>query len=133
MVRACLGYPGYRCPRLVKGGNRCADCQRAVYRIRDLERPPGERAFYGSAAWKSLATAAVEAADACATCGTPKAYTRLTGGHRIPIRQRPDLALEASNVIPQCIPCQSLMKRRPDPATWSEYERSPRIPRGVGS
>jgi hypothetical protein len=129
MFRACLGYPGYRCPRLVKGGNRCPDCQRAVYRVRNEQRPPGERAFYGSAAWKRLANAAVAAADACAICHTPKALTRLTGGHLISIRQRPDLALEPGAVAAVCFSCQARQKQRPDPATWFEHERSPRITR----
>lgn len=129
MKRVCLGYPGHRCPRLVSGASRCPDCQRAMYRDRNSRRPPGERAFYGSAAWIGLARAAVAAADRCATCGTSTAITKLTGGHRISRRERPDLALDPFNVIAQCIPCQSRMKQRPDPATWEPWERQPRTHR----
>jgi hypothetical protein len=129
MKRPCLGYPGHQCGRLVAGANRCEDCQRAQYQVRNHARPPGERAFYGSPAWKRLATAAVEEADRCATCGTSKEYAKLTGGHLVSIRARPDLALEPGNVVAQCVPCQSRMKQRPDPATWQRWERSPRTSR----
>ena len=129
MKRSCLGYPGYRCGRLVEGASRCTPCQQAVYRARNHNRPPGERQFYGSSQWKRLASAVVDVADACAICRTPKHLTRLTGGHLIPIRERPDLALDPGNVAAVCVPCQSRQKLRPDPATWEPWERGPRTSR----
>lgn len=129
MTRACLGYPGYRCGRLVRGASRCGDCQRAAWRARQRGRDPWEVAFYGSAAWRTLARAVVDAAEACATCGTPKALVKLTAGHRVAIRKRPDLALVPELVIAQCRPCQERAKREPDPSKWPEWARRPRVPR----
>src|SRR4051812_37979052 len=110
MKRSCLGYPGYRCGRIVSGASRCDDCRRATYRVRDQHRPPGERAFYASAPWKRLASAVVDAAEACATCATSKALTQLTAGHLLSIRRHPALALDPSNVVAQCRPCQNRMQ-----------------------
>jgi hypothetical protein len=122
MKRSCLG-----CRRLgTFRGPRCDGCRRAKYRERQHNRDPREIAFYGSAAWRNLARAVVDEADACATCGTSRYVTALTGGHRVSIRQRPDLALSMAHVVAQCRPCQERMKRNPDPRTWPEWARRPR-------
>jgi hypothetical protein len=130
VMRVCLGVPdGPRCGKLIRSGSRCIDCRRATWRLRQRHRDPREVAFYGSAAWKRLARAVVDAADACATCGTPKTMAVLTAGHRLSVRSHPDLALHPSNVLPQCRACQERYKRQPDPSTWPGWARRPRTSR----
>jgi 5-methylcytosine-specific restriction protein A len=98
--RPCLG-----CGRLISSGARCADCQCAMWRHKNVDRPPGERVFYSSAAWRNLAARVVaEAGGICQGCGTTG--VPLTGGHLISIRRRPDLALDPENVRAECRSCQ---------------------------
>ena len=123
MYRVCLGYPGHRCGRLLERGNRCEPCQRAKYQVRNRERDPWIRAFYGSAQWKALRTAVVEAADRCAWCGRPKSEVRLSAGHIVSIAKDRSLALEPSNVAASCASCQERAKREPDPRNWRGVRR----------
>ena len=110
MKRPCAGpRPGTRCPTgaLVAGRPRCDACRRAKQQHRNLTRPPGERQFYGSAVWRRLAASVVAAAEGvCAGCGATD--RPLTAGHRLAIRQRPDLALVPENVRAECRSCQRL-------------------------
>jgi 5-methylcytosine-specific restriction endonuclease McrA len=124
-VRPCLGYPGYRCGRLVRAGSRCDDCRRAGYRARERVRDPFTRSLYGSAAWRRLAYATVAAAEACHWCQTPATVTKLTADHIASARTHPELATEPSNIVASCRSCQERRKLRPDPATWTEWERHP--------
>jgi 5-methylcytosine-specific restriction endonuclease McrA len=111
MVRSCLGYPGNRCGALITGASRCGDCQRALYRLRNAARPPGERQFYSSAAWRKLAAAVVAAADGrCQSCGAEG--VTLTAGHRVSIRLSPGRALDPSNLRAECRSCQNRAQNR---------------------
>jgi 5-methylcytosine-specific restriction endonuclease McrA len=67
----------------------------------------------------------VASADACAWCGTPADRVKLTADHILPVRARPDLALEPENVVAACRSCQERRKLRPDPRTWQPWERRP--------
>ena len=76
-----------------------------MWRRKDANRPPFERAFYHSASWRRLASTTVAAANGiCASCGAEGRV--LTGGHVVPIRFDLTLALEPSNVAAQCRSCQ---------------------------
>ena len=123
MVRQCLGYPGYRCGRLIERGNRCEPCQRAKYQVRNAQRDPWIRAFYGSSPWKALRTAVVEAADRCAWCGRPKTEVRLSAGHIVSIAKDRSLALDLENVRASCASCQERVKYEPDPRYWRGARR----------
>jgi hypothetical protein len=101
-MRSCLS-----CGRIT-AATRCDECRRATYRARQRTRDPQELAFYCSTAWRNLAARVVAEADRCATCGRLAEYAPLTGGHRLSVRARPDLALEPENVIAQCRSCQNL-------------------------
>lgn len=101
-MRACLS-----CSRLIRSGSRCPDCQRAKWRAKEATRNPRERQLYGSATWQKLRLRVLEAADG--RCQAPtQPDGRLCGlpcdtvGHVIPLRQRPDLALEPSNLRAEC-------------------------------
>jgi 5-methylcytosine-specific restriction endonuclease McrA len=123
MVRPCLGYPGYRCPRLIQGASRCGDCQRAKYQVRNRQRDPWIRAFYGSSAWKALRIAVVEVADRCAWCDRPKSEVRLSAGHVVSIAKDRSLALSPENVRASCASCQERVKYEPDPRKWRGVRR----------
>ena len=120
MKRPCLtcGIPTTR--------TRCPEHTRAKYRERQATRPLFEVQLYASADWRRLADAVVEAADRCHWCGTSRLVVPLTADHVLTVRNRPDLALEPGNVVAACRSCQNIRIRRPDPATWQPYERSPR-------
>ena len=111
MMRACLGYPGFRCGRLVRGASRCGDCQRAAWRHWNANRDPFARKVYASAAWRRLADAVVAAASGCAYCG--RADVKLTADHIIGIRRDPSRALDPSNLLAACRSCQERRKHNP--------------------
>lgn len=105
--RICL-----TCGRLIEANrSRCMDCQRAEWRRKNRLRPAFERALYGSAAWKKLASAVVAGASRCAWCGA--SGVPLSGDHVTPVRAAPDLALEPDNIVAACRSCQERRKVRP--------------------
>lgn len=126
-MRSCLGTSSNRCGKLIPANrNRCVECQRAKYRGRNRTRDPLPVAVYGSAAWRHLADAVVAEAAACHWCRTSRYVAKLTADHIYPIRHRPDLALEPTNVVPSCRSCQERRKYEPDPRRWPEWARRPR-------
>lgn len=86
-----------------------------MYRIRQRTRDPLPVAVYASAEWRRLAAAVVAEATRCAYCHRPRGEVVLSADHVRSIRERPDLALEPSNVVPCCRSCQEYRKRD---ATW---------------
>jgi len=110
-VRPCLGYPGYRCNRLIQGGSRCVDCQRATYRIKNATRPQFEIRIYSSSAWKRLRDQVMAEADGvCHWCGATD--VELSADHVRTVREYPELALEPSNVVAACRSCQRQRQNR---------------------
>jgi 5-methylcytosine-specific restriction endonuclease McrA len=126
MMRQCLGTAAGRCSRFITKGSRCPDCRRGKERERQRTRDPLPVRVYASTEWRRLARAVVDGADRCAWCGTSAALVKLTADHIYPVRERPDLAIEPSNVVAACRGCQERRKQRPDPRTWAEWERRPR-------
>ena len=99
-------------------GTRCEPHRLAKQRDRRYSRPAAERDFYSSRSWRALRLETLEAAGyRCEArtlpdgqfCGAPAA----TGGHVIPVRQRPDLGLEPANVFASCARHQNLAQTRP--------------------
>ena len=122
VMRSCLS-----CRRLIPASmSRCPECQRATWRQRNATRPRYEVDLYASAEWKHLASSVVLNAMACHWCGTSTNLVKLTADHILTVREHPELATEGSNVAASCRSCQERRKRRPDPRTWAEWERSPR-------
>jgi hypothetical protein len=120
--RSCLS-----CGRLIPAKmSRCVECQHARWRQSNQRRPRFEVELYASAAWKRLASSVVLSADRCHWCGTSAYLVKLTADHILTVRDRPDLAVEPSNVVASCRSCQERRKQRPDPRTWAEWERRPR-------
>lgn len=106
-------------------GSRCPEHERPVLRAQwrrgNAIRDPFAREVYASSEWQRLARAVTEAARACHWCHrTPEQLTRdrhspkLTADHVAPVRLRPDLALEPSNVVAACLSCQAY-RRLPRP------------------
>jgi 5-methylcytosine-specific restriction endonuclease McrA len=99
--RACVV-----CGALLFGGSgaRCAECRRDWRRRYDEARPEHHR-FYASLEWRHLAAEVRAAATRCHWCLKPT--TRLVADHVIPLDQRPDLALERSNLVAACLACNT--------------------------
>jgi hypothetical protein len=96
-MTTCLG-----CGRLVSPGPRCPDCLSRQRRTYDQTRP-AHHAIYRTAGWRRLSAAVRAAATRCHWCG--KWTQRLVADHIVPVGQRPDLALEPSNVVASCVGC----------------------------
>jgi 5-methylcytosine-specific restriction endonuclease McrA len=81
---------------------RCPGCRAIESRRQAAARPDADR-VYNTSAWQRL-RAEVLADDAytCAYCGRPATSV----DHVVPVRVRPDLALERSNVVASCASCQ---------------------------
>jgi 5-methylcytosine-specific restriction endonuclease McrA len=107
MRRPCLS-----CGRLIEANaSRCTDCQRAVWRQKNAQRPQFERMVYSSAEWKRLRAQVVADADgACFHCGA--VGVPLSADHIVSVRDEPSLALEPSNLRAACRSCQ---RRRQEP------------------
>jgi 5-methylcytosine-specific restriction endonuclease McrA len=97
--RSCLG-----CGRLVAGANRCEDCARIARQLYDAGRPD-HHALYRTPVWKKLSAEVRSGATRCHWCLKPT--RKLAADHIIPVEQRPDLALERSNLVPSCVPCNT--------------------------
>ena len=99
-------------------GSRCPEHARPVlqaqWRRGNAIRDPFARQLYASSEWQRLARSVVDGATGCAWCHRTPAQLvrdrrspRLTADHVIPVRVRPDLALEPSNVVAACLSCQA--------------------------
>jgi 5-methylcytosine-specific restriction endonuclease McrA len=105
---------------LVSPGPRCPACQRVWTRLYDRTRP-AHHALYATAAWKRLSAEVRASANRCHWCLKPT--RRLVADHVIPLDQRPDLALERSNLVAACVPCNTRRGRNaklPDLAAFPE-------------
>lgn len=95
----CLG-----CGTLVSPGPRCSACQRARDRLYEAARP-AHHALYSTAAWRRLSAEVRAGATRCHWCLKPT--RKLVADHVLPLDQRPDLALERSNLVAACVPCNT--------------------------
>ncbi len=98
-----------RCPAFAEPGrSRCAAHQRQEWREQNQRRPGWLRAFYDSPQWRALRAAHLELHPACEDCATAgRAVQANQVDHTLPLRVRPDLALEASNLRSLCKGCHS--------------------------
>ena len=92
------------CGTLVSPGPRCSACQRAWDRLYDQNRPERHN-LYRTTAWRRLSALVRASATRCHWCLKPT--RKLVADHVIPLDQRPDLALESSNLVPACVPCNT--------------------------
>ncbi|MBA3234963.1 MAG: HNH endonuclease [Chloroflexi bacterium] len=109
-LSACVG-----CGILVSPGLRCYACRRQRSQIYNASRPQ-HHALYATSAWKRLSAEVRAGATRCHWCLKPT--TRLVADHIIPLDERPDLALEQTNLVPSCVPCNTRRGRNaklPDP------------------
>jgi 5-methylcytosine-specific restriction endonuclease McrA len=107
--RSCFG-----CGRLVAGANRCEDCQRAARKAYDATRPDHHR-LYQTPEWRRLSAEVRASARRCFWCLLPS--RRLVADHVLPLAQRPDLALEVTNLVASCYGCnrrRGVNAKRPD-------------------
>lgn len=103
-----------RCPALVERGQGWCPTHRRerARRYNQTQRPAGH-AFYKTPAWQALRRRVLqERGVACVDCGriTPHPHV----DHILTVRERPDLALDASNVAIRCLPCHSRKTARED-------------------
>jgi 5-methylcytosine-specific restriction endonuclease McrA len=66
---------------------------------------PEFHTLYQTSAWKRLSAEVRAGATRCTWCLKPT--RRLVADHVIPLEQRPDLALDRSNLVPSCLPCNT--------------------------
>lgn len=98
------------CPALVAepGRSRCPAHQRAEWREQNARRPRGLRQFYDSPEWRQLRAAHLELYPECQDCSTAGRTTPAAQvDHVVRLRERPDLALEPSNLKSLCKSCHS--------------------------
>ena len=93
----CLG-----CGMLCAPGPRCSGCRRAWQSRYDANRSQ-HHALYATSAWKRLSAEVRASATRCTWCLKPT--RRLVADHVIPLDERPDLALEGSNLVAACNAC----------------------------
>lgn len=87
-------------------GPRCDECRRLWTRAYNAARPE-LHGFYATPAWRKLSAEIRASAPGgrCHWCLKPT--RRLVADHIVPLDQRPDLALERSNLVASCIPCNT--------------------------
>jgi 5-methylcytosine-specific restriction endonuclease McrA len=98
-LMACRG-----CGMLVAPGPRCSQCQRRWDRLYHQTRPE-RHALYQTPEWRRLSAEVRAGATRCTWCLKPT--PRLVADHVIPLDQRPDLALDRSNLVASCVPCDT--------------------------
>ena len=88
------------CGRPAKTRGRCARCSSKASRERTELRGPR---VYDTALWKRLRSAVLALSPLCVDCkGEGRVEPATEVDHRIPIRDAPDLAFDASNLQPLC-------------------------------
>lgn len=90
-------------------GGRCRPCHLKRQRLRNANRPLVDK-VYNTSAWQRLRAEVLREEHRCAWCDA--VGVKLTAGHVIPMRRRPDLALERSNVHASCRSCQNRHQNR---------------------
>lgn len=98
-LTTCIG-----CGILCAPGPRCSRCQRSSTQAYDRSRP-AHHALYRTAEWRRLSIEIRDSASRCHWCLKPT--RRLVADHVIPLEQRPDLAMERSNLVASCFPCNT--------------------------
>lgn len=98
-LAACLD-----CGTLVSPGPRCFACRRAREKRYDESRP-ARHALYRTSAWRKLAAEVTANANRCTWCLKPT--MKLVADHVETLEARPDLAMERSNLVPSCVPCNT--------------------------
>lgn len=77
------------------------------------QRRPESDKFYGTAAWRAFRDAFLRSHPLCEEC---RSHGRLTPArivdHIIPLRERLDLALDATNMRALCFPCHNRIGAR---------------------
>jgi 5-methylcytosine-specific restriction protein A len=99
--RACL-VPG--CPRFAANRGRCLQ----HWRQREQAYNARRLGFYLTPEWKRLSAQVRAENPTCAACGAPSEQA----DHLISVRQRPDLALDPSNIQALCRRCHSARTSR---------------------
>ena len=92
------------CGLLVSPGPRCSACQRAWARAYDAGRPT-HHALYSTAEWRRLSAEVRAGATRCTWCLRPT--RKLVADHVIPVDQAPERALDRTNLVPSCVPCNT--------------------------
>jgi len=82
-------------------GSRCPDCRRRYQRQYDATRPAAD-GVYSTAAWQRLRRRVLE--EEAYTCHYCHRLASVAD-HVIPLRLRPDLGLERSNLVASCRSC----------------------------
>ncbi len=110
MLKPCLGAPGNRCGRLIRGiGPRCVDCARAYQRARDLKRGTAAQRGYNAEYMRNRALVLADGPHGCAWgCGR----VATTVDHRIPLARGGTNDVE--NLMPCCALCNSSRGSRVD-------------------
>lgn len=98
-LMSCTG-----CGQLVSPGPRCSRCRRSWQAMYDDSRPD-HHALYRTSAWRRLSAEVRAGATRCHWCLKPT--RRLVADHVIPLDQRFDLALDRSNLVASCFPCNT--------------------------
>jgi 5-methylcytosine-specific restriction protein A len=94
------------CPRLLAYGEQCPDHGEKA-RKRENDREPkrkAKRRFYQSEAWRLFREDKLEREPICRICG--KAPSTCVD-HKVPVEERPDLALDDENTQGACWSCHS--------------------------
>lgn len=117
-LAACIG-----CGQICAPGPRCSRCRRSWERRYDQARPE-RHALYRSAPWRKLSAEVRASASRCTWCLRPLPLGQRVADHIESLEQRPDLALERSNLTVSCIGCNTRRGKNaklPDPPTaWSD-------------
>lgn len=108
-LRPC---PTRGCRNYIRGGSHCQDCKRRQDQRYNAKRPDAE-IFYKHAPWLKLRRMQLRSEPLCRTC---KAAGRITPAelvdHIIPFKERPDLALDQSNLRSLCSSCHARVGAR---------------------
>lgn len=82
---------------------RCPACIRREAQRRQAKQ---QQHFWQSRQWRALSRAVRLRDGACTICGTTD---NLTAHHRIPVADRPDLALDPNNIVAVCRRCHGAL------------------------
>jgi len=97
------------CRTLVRGGGFCAAHQSEAFRQRNAGRERAEdRKFYQSPQWRQLRQRLLSDRPLCEECLRTEVFTPATVmDHMLPREERPDLALDPSNLRGLCASCHN--------------------------